>query len=173
MVAFVITFGSIYFLAKNIKDLEGLVASWGIFGPLLVVLLYGALSVTPIPTDPLSAISGALFGPIVGFIVSWIGNTFAAVIEYFLGLGIRNATAFEKRKKNLPWGLDKAPVNSACFLIGGRFVPGFGSKIVSVLAGVYGVGLWRYTWTAAVANIFGSAFYTLGGFQLVTLFSRI
>jgi uncharacterized membrane protein YdjX (TVP38/TMEM64 family) len=167
IIAFVLTFGIIYYAGKNIGDMEKFIGSWGVAGPLVAVILFGVLSVTPVPTDPISAISGAMFGPVVGFLTSWAGNTLAALVEYFIGKGINSVTHFEDKKKNLPWGLSDAPVDSVWFLIGGRFVPGFGSKIVSFMAGVYGVNLWRYLWTTAAANVAGALLYALGGAKLI------
>jgi uncharacterized membrane protein YdjX (TVP38/TMEM64 family) len=171
--AFLITFLLIYYVGKNINDMEKFISSWGMAGPVVSVLLYGLLSITPIPTDPISVINGALFGPVVGLLVSWMGNNLAAMIEFIVGKGIRSFTNFEERKKNLPWGLANAPVDSAWFLIGGRFVPGFGSKIVSFLAGIYNVKLWKYLWTTALANSVGATIYALGGVQLLQLIIRL
>jgi uncharacterized membrane protein YdjX (TVP38/TMEM64 family) len=170
--AFVVSVGFVYALAKNMSDFEGALKSAGLFGPILAVLLYGILSVTPVPTDPLTVACGALFGPIWGSVISWLGNTFAAVIEYYLGKGVSSLADFESKRKSLPFGLGAYPVDSPWFLIGGRMVPGFGSKIVSVMAGIYNVGLWRYTWTAGLANILGSVLYAIGGSGLLSLFSH-
>lgn len=171
--AFLVTFGIIYYAGRNLGDMEKFISSWGAAGPLVAVVLFGILSVTPIPTDPISAVSGAMFGPIVGFLTSWAGNTFAALVEYFIGKGINSVTNFEEKKKNLPWGLADAPVDSMWFLIGGRFVPGFGSKIVSFMAGIYGVSIWKYLWTTALSNIAGAVLYALGGAKLIDLIKKL
>lgn len=159
-----------YIVAKDEEAIKTFLASLGIWAPLVTILIYGILSLTPIPSDPLTLLSGALFGPTQGIFISWMGNNFAALVEYYLGKGVAIISDFEKKKKDLPWGLDKLPANSPWFLIGGRFVPGFGSKIVSVFAGVYNVGVWRYIWTAAASNIVGSALYAWGGAGLVNFF---
>jgi len=167
--AFAISIILIYLVAKNINDFELVLKKTGIFAPIVAVLIYGILSVTPIPTDPLTLACGALFGPVWGIFISWMGNNFAALIEYVIGRGAGDVTSFESKKNKLPFGLGNLPADSPVFLILGRFVPGFGSKIVSVLAGVYKVSVWRYLWTAAVANIVGSVLYVLGGFGLFTI----
>lgn len=168
--SFIISFYAIYLVSKNQDALEHLIKSSGLMAPLVTIFLYGVLSLTPIPSDPLTLISGALFGPVLGIFTSWMGNNFAALIEYIVGRGVSAIADFEEKKKKLPWGLDKLPVNSPWFLIGGRFAPGFGSKIVSVMAGVYGVSVFHYIWTAAVANIVGSVVYVFWGVGLINLF---
>ena len=98
-------------------------------------------------------------------------NTFiqdlAAIIEYFIGRGLGQITDFDKQRKKLPFGLGKFPANSIWFLIFGRLVPSFGSKVVSIAGGVYHVPLWRYVWTAMVSNLFGSVVLALGGYSLL------
>ena len=170
IIAFAISIAMIVVVGKNEKSLEHIIKSSGLLAPLVTIIVYGILSLTPIPSDPLTLLSGALFGPLLGIFVSWMGNNFAALVEYVAGRGVGAIADFEARKKSLPWGLSKLPVTSPWFLIGGRFVPGFGSKIVSVLAGVYKIGLWKYVWTAAVANIVGSVIYALWGVGLMKLF---
>ncbi|EKD99594.1 MAG: hypothetical protein ACD_22C00226G0006 [uncultured bacterium] len=44
----------------------------------------------------------------------------------------------------MPLGFSKMPVNSLGFLIFGRMIPGYGSKIISILAAFYKVPFGRY-----------------------------
>jgi len=155
--------------AKDIKNIERVIPTTGIAGPLFSILLMGLLSATPIPTDPIVILNGAIFGPLVGVLVSWAGNNLAAVIEYFIGRAIGEITDFEDKKKKLPFGLAKFPASSPWFLICGRFIPSFGGKLVSIAGGVYRVNLLRYLWTAALANIVGSLFLAYGGYLIIHL----
>ncbi len=155
------------FFRKDFKTLEQLIPTTGFAGPLFSILLMGILSATPIPTDPIVILNGALFGPFIGVLVSWMGNNLAAVIEYFIGKGLGSLADFNQQKKHLPFGLDKFPADSAIFLIFGRFVPQVGGKIVSLAGGAYHVPFGRYLWTAVVSNLFGSVFLSLGGYSIL------
>ncbi len=157
----------IIYFAKDIRFLEKAIHSTGVAGPIISILLMGLLSATPIPTDPIVVLNGALFGPWIGILVSWMGNNLAAVIEYFIGIGIGKVSDFEKQKKNLPFGLDKFSPDSPIFLIFGRFIPQFGGKLVSVTSGVYRVKFSRYLWTAMLSNLVGSVFLAYGGHTLL------
>jgi len=159
----------IYFFARNLKDIEKLIQEFGIAAPLVTIVLYGLFALTPISTDPLTIISGALFGPLFGILISWMGNNVAALVEYFFGTRVARITNFKKTKQNLPFGLGKLPVDSAWFLIFGRLIPGYGGKLISIMAGVYHVPLTLYLWTTALTNLFGSLLLSLGGFQLIHL----
>ncbi len=159
----------IIFFARDIKNIEKYVPTTGIAGPLFSILLMGILSATPIPTDPIVILNGAIFGPFVGILVSWAGNNLASVIEYFIGRAIGTISDFEKQKQKLPFGLGKFPADSPWFLIGGRFIPSFGGKLVSLAGGVYHVRFFRYIWTAVIANLIGSMFFSYGGHLLLYL----
>lgn len=156
----------VYF-RNDFVAIEKRIPTTGIAGPLFSILLMGILSATPIPTDPIVILNGAVFGPFMGIMVSWMGNNLAAIIEYFIGRGLGTLADFDKQKKHLPFGLDKFPADSAIFLIFGRFIPQVGGKIVSVAGGAYGVPFPRYLWTAVVSNLFGSILLSVGGYTIL------
>lgn len=168
---FLITFGIpialLILFRKDFRAIEQRIPTTGIAGPIFSILLMGILSATPIPTDPIVILNGAIFGPLVGILVSWMGNNLAAVIEYFIGKSIGQIADFDTQKQKLPFGLNKFPADSAVFLICGRFIPQVGGKIVSIAGGVYHVPFSRYLWTAVVSNLFGSIVLSLGGYTLL------
>ena len=51
-------------------------------------------------------------------------------------LYMSHAADFEHRRSSLPFGLGKMPVSSPAFLLIGRSVTGYGSKIAGLLAAV-------------------------------------
>ena len=155
--------------AKDIRSIESLIPTTGVAGPLFSIMLMGILSATPIPTDPIVILNGAIFGPVIGIIVSWTGNNLASVIEYFIGRALGAISDFEKQKQKLPFGLGRFPANSPWFLICGRFIPSFGGKLVSLTSGVYRVNFVTYILTAAISNLFGSILFSYGGHLLLYL----
>ncbi len=171
-ITFILPIALIAYFRKDFQAIEEKIPTTGVAGPLFSILLMGILSATPIPTDPIVIFNGAIFGPVVGVLVSWMGNNLAAVIEYFIGKGIGQIADFDKNRKRLPFGLDKFPADSAIFLICGRFIPQIGGKVVSLTGGVYHVPFWRYLWTAVVSNLFGSVLLAVGGYQLLHSFLK-
>jgi uncharacterized membrane protein YdjX (TVP38/TMEM64 family) len=129
----------------------------------------GLLSATPIPTDPIVIINGAIFGPFTGVFVSWMGNNLATLIEYYIGRGLSEVADFEKLKNKMPKFLSRFPADSAWFLFFGRFIPQFGGKIVSLVGGFYRVPLPKYLLTAAASNLLGSSILAIGGYSLLHL----
>lgn len=154
---------------RNHQDqIATLIARIGLLGPILVVALYGLLGASPVPSEPLTVINGVLFGPFLGTVIAGTGNTLAALVEYVIGSKIGDAADFEDKRSDLPLGLGRFPVDSVWFLLGGRLVPGYGAKVVSVMGGLYGVSLWRYTWTTALTTFLGAAVFAYGGFGLLS-----
>lgn len=167
----ILTFGLpialIVIFRNDIKYIEKLIPSTGVLGPLFSILLMGILSATPIPTDPIVILNGAIFGPWIGILVSWMGNNLASFIEYFIGRGLSQIADFEKLKKKLPFGLSNFPADSIWFLLCGRFIPQIGGKIVSLTGGFYHVPIVRYLWTAFLSNLLGSIVLAYGGYSLL------
>lgn len=159
----------VFWVSRNIHYAEMIIRKAGIAGPMVAIGLYGIFGPTPISTDPLTVVSGAVFGPVLGILVSWLGNNLAAMVEYLFGRRINKMTNFEKMEKKLPFGLAKLPINSPLVLIFGRMIPGYGGKVISIMAGMYEVPLRRYIWTTAITNLLGSVLLSYVGYNLVLL----
>ncbi|PKO00591.1 MAG: hypothetical protein CVU42_03345 [Chloroflexi bacterium HGW-Chloroflexi-4] len=166
--AFMVVIGAV--VAFDFERIKTFISQAGVWGLVISVFVYAALGVTFIPSEPLTLLIGAMFGPWTAMLVSWIGNTLAAIVEYFIGQRIGSAANFLEKKEKLPFGLGKLPVDSPWFLIGGRAIPLYGAKAISVVAGVYRVPLFRYIWTTAVTIFVGSLMFSFGGFGLGKLF---
>lgn len=154
---------------RDMGTIRAFIADHGTLGIAFSLLIYAILGVTLIPSEPITVLIGALFGPLTATIVATVGNTLAALVEYYLGRGIRNATSLDEQMHKLPFGLGKLPVNSLPFLIFGRMVPGAGPKLVSFLSGLYHVPIVRYIWTTAIPTAVGAAIFAFGGWGLHVL----
>ncbi len=158
------------FVATDLNKIKTFISSIGAWGVVVSIAVYALLGLTLVPSEPLTLLIGALFGPLTATLTAGIGNTLAAVVEYYLGKKISQASNFMEKKEKLPFGLGKLPVDSPLFLIGARMIPGYGPKAVSLLGGVYHVPLVRYIWTAAIPTFVGAAIFAFGGFGLGKLF---
>jgi len=161
----------LYFVAQNLKDVELVIRQAGFAGPLVAIILFCIFALTPIPAEPLTLFCVLFFGPIKGSAIAWIGGTSAALIEYNFGLHMRKITNIEETIKKLPFGLGKMPVNSPYFLIFGRLIPGYGGKIISLVAGIHHVPLKRYLWTTALTTFLGSSILAFGGYHVLRFFN--
>lgn len=159
----------IYALSRHTHLIEAILYKSGALAPIVAIIFYPLLAPTPITTDPITVVIGVIYGPLFGVLLAWVGNTLAALVEYYLGTRIEKATNFDKAKEKIPFGLGKLPVNSIGFLVFGRMIPGYGGKVISILAGAYKVPIKRYLWTTAVTNLLGSILLSYGGFGAVRI----
>ena len=151
-----------YCLYKDIGQVKTFISKSGKLAFVFSVLLFGVLGASPIPSEPFTVVVTSLFGPFEAMLITFIGNTLSGLVEYFIGTHIGYAADFENRKANLPLNLGKLPANSPLFLLGGRMVPGFGPKTVSLVSGMYKVPLVRYIWTGLITNLAGAAIVAYG-----------
>jgi len=154
------------FITTDLNKIKNFIIQAGAWGIVISILVYALLGITLIPSEPLTLFIGALFGPIMATLISWVGNTISAFIEYYIGTRIGSATNFEEKKHKLPFGLGNLKVESPLFLVGGRMIPGYGPKVVSMMAGMYRVPILRYLWTTAIPIFFGSVIFAFGGFGI-------
>ena len=70
---------------QSIDALQGYIDSYGIWGPLVLLLIQALITVIPVLPSFLGCIAGAmLFGPVVGFLVNYIGISVGSIADYFL-----------------------------------------------------------------------------------------
>jgi uncharacterized membrane protein YdjX (TVP38/TMEM64 family) len=154
------------FFAFDLSKIKTFISQAGAWGVIISIIFYALMGMTLIPSEPFTLFIGALFGPVYATLIAGVGNTLSALVEYYIGTHIGSATNFIEKKDKLPFGLGKLKVESPLFLIAARMIPGYGSKVVSVLAGVYKVPIWRYVWTTAITIFVGSAVFAFGGFGI-------
>lgn len=158
------------FFTQDMNKIKAFISQAGAWGVILSILIYALLGFTLIPSEPLTLFIGALFGPWLATLIAGTGNTLSAFIEYFLGTHIGSATNFIEKKDKLPFGLGKLKVESPAFLVGARMIPGYGPKVISMMAGMYRVPLLRYLWTTMIPIFLGSAIFAFGGSGIGSLF---
>ncbi len=166
-----ITLATIVALHQDTQKLLEFLQKNGKLSLFISLFLYALLGATPIPSEPLTLVIVTLFGPLLAALVATLGNTLAALTEFFIGGRIGDLSDFERRKTRLPFHLDRLPIDSPFFLLLGRMIPGFGPKFISVVSGVYQVPLWTYIWTALVSNALGAGMIAFGGYGILKLFT--
>jgi uncharacterized membrane protein YdjX (TVP38/TMEM64 family) len=154
----------------NTAALKGFLDQHEKFGFLACLLAYVLLGVTVIPSDPITLLVISWKGPLVAILLAAVGNTLSSMVEFYVGKSIGNLADFEKQREKLPFHLGRLPVNSPVFLIFVRLLTSYGSKFVSIAAGVYQVPLSTYLWTSLVSNLMGSVVTVFGGYGLLKIF---
>jgi uncharacterized membrane protein YdjX (TVP38/TMEM64 family) len=158
------------YVGSHVAEVEVFMARIGLFGPLLSIALQTLFGASPVPTEPLTAINGVVFGPYWATLYSWIGYMLASLVEYRIGLRLRRLAEHEERLVKLPFGLGRFAPESPWFLMLARVIPGYGPKTVGLVGGMYRVPLWRFIWTGAIPSFIGAALFAVGGFSLRAFF---
>ncbi len=153
----------------HLATLTAFLERYGTLGLVACLLAYIVLSVTVIPSEPVTVLVLTWKGPLAAILLATLGNTLAATMEFYIGQSLGDMADFETKKEKLPFHLGRLPVDSPVFLVVARMLPGFGPKFVSLAAGMYRVPLITYLWTAALSNLIGASFFVLGGNRLIQL----
>jgi len=167
---FVIMF---YLLIDRADEIKKLLENGGVWTPILGILTLALLGPTPVATEPIIILLSVSYSPLWGLVIGAVGNTLAMLIEYSVAYKLAEIFNYQKEKKKLPKFLRKIPANNIYFLIIGRMVPGYGSKIISLIAGAEKVNLKLYFWTSLVSGIFGAFVISYGGFGIDVLIRNL
>lgn len=159
----------LYFGFRENRQISQILIDAGPFTPIVAVIILILLAPTPITADPIVILLGGIYNPFIALIIGTIGNTFAMFIEYFFGAKLAEIFEYDKEKKKLPKFIQKFPADSWVFLIFGRMIPGYGSKIISLIAGAEKVNIRTYIWTSIVSGIFGAAILAFSGAEVLKL----
>jgi len=68
----------------NVEYVRGVVDNAGIYGPLIFILVYFAVTVTFLPGTPFTIASGVLFGTLSGGLYTVIGATLGATVAFII-----------------------------------------------------------------------------------------
>jgi uncharacterized membrane protein YdjX (TVP38/TMEM64 family) len=160
---------TLFMLRPNTSWLLNFIQKYKNLSIVISLSVYALLGATFISSEPLTLLLITLYGPTLTVLIAAVGNTLAALVEYFIGGNIVDVAEFEKRKGRLPFHLGDLPVQSPLFIILVRTLPGFGPKFVSLACGIYKVPVSTYAWATFVSNLIGMAVFVVGGYGLLKL----
>jgi uncharacterized membrane protein YdjX (TVP38/TMEM64 family) len=144
--------------------LEGELARFGLWSPILFVLVYSLATVLLVPGSILTVVGGALFGPLRGTLWNLsgatLGATLAFVIARYLGADWVTRSASE-RLARLIRGVEEEGWRFVAFV---RLVPLFPFNLVNYAFGLTRVGLIEYVIASFVCMAPGAVAYTYLGY---------
>lgn len=156
-----------YILSKlDMKQVDALATMHKNIGMIVVILLYVLLAATPIPAEPLTILTAAIYTPLTAALLAGTGFTLGSMVEYYIGSKFSKSSNIIENKEKMPLGLGKVPVESPYFQLLGRLIPGYGAKVVSFISGYYRVPMSTYLWTSTLVNFLGAIIYAYGGYQI-------
>lgn len=139
-------------LANDAATLREMIASAGVLGPIVFMLLMAlAIIISPIPSLPLDAVGGILWGPYLGTLYAVIGAEIGAIIAFLLArlLGRVVVEKMLRKKLNLFGQYSDRTYGWVVFIA--RLFPFFQFDVVSYGAGLTSMKLRTF----AIATFFG------------------
>jgi uncharacterized membrane protein YdjX (TVP38/TMEM64 family) len=143
------------------------IASLGIAGPLLILVLTLLHAVVFYPAEIVDAAAGLAYGFLPALLLVMTGWVLSGLACFFVGRSVARplldrwfgSERFERIEARIERGGAKA-------LIAARLIPIFPFSIVCYAAGAARVPVWRYTWTTAVGYLPITALSVYFGTQL-------
>lgn len=155
-----------------IDDIKLWVASFGIWAPVIYILIYITATITFAPAAPLTLASGALFGFVTGTLLTVVGATIGAIIAFLIARKLGGGSLSKLKTGKLASigkyeeKLEENAIGSMLFL---RFVPLFPFNGLNFALGLTNVTLKDYAITTFFGIIPGTAAYVYFGESLSTL----
>lgn len=126
---------------------------FGVFGPLFViVLMAGAIVLSPIPSAPIALAAGLAYGHTWGTIYTVIGAEIGALIAFTIGRMVGYEVLHKWFGDRLSLGLLGSQRTLMVIVFIGRMVPFISFDILSYAAGLTPLAYWRFA-LATLAGI--------------------
>lgn len=126
----------------------------GMFGPLLLMLLMIlAVVVGPIPTLPISAAAGLVYGMYTGTAIAVVGALAGSLIAFYLARILGRDAVQKKLEHNPMFSAQGSQRFLFVAVLLTRLIPLFSFAVVSYAAGVTAIHLWRYALATTVGML--------------------
>ena len=131
------------------RTLRAEIESWGIWGPVLLILLMtAAIVMSPIPSGPIALVAGAAYGPALGTLLVAVGAQAGAMIAYWIArcLGYETLRCWPAARlllDRLKGDRSQTRLMLAVFL--SRLLPFVSFDAVSYVAGLTPLTFWRFS----------------------------
>ena len=152
-------------VAAWVTELNEYIGRLGWLGPFIYILIYIAATVLMIPGSALTLASGAIFGPIVGTMVTVVGSNIGANIAFVLSRTIL-------RERVLRWVEDYPGFIGVSDAVGQggikiilllRLSPVLPFTVINYLLGLTSITHWKYFWGTIIGMLPGTIAFVYFG----------
>lgn len=142
----------------NETELQQSISKFGWKGPLvLMMLMAGAIVISPLPSAPIALASGALYGHTWGTVYVAVGAIAGALIAFSLAREIGREKTQKLLGKHLSMRLPSSQNGLMLAIFIFRLIPFISFDIVSYVAGLTDISWWRFS-LATVAGVIPVSF---------------
>jgi len=159
----------IFGLHEYIADLRDWIDGLGPWGPFVFVLIYIAAAVAALPGSALTVGAGALFGSVMGVIITSIASTLGASAAFLVGRYFaREAVADWLKDKEKFQKLDRMTEEHGAIIVAlTRLVPIFPFNLLNYGFGLTRVRFWTYVFWSWLCMLPGTVLYVVGADAIV------
>lgn len=147
-------------------ELQRALMGFGIFTPLLFVLLYSIRPLLLFPASIMTLTSVFIFGPYGGFVVSYVGELCSSIIAYIVGKYFGEALGLTHKVRTTKIG-SYFTGNAFISVLMLRLIPLFPFDAVNYASGVSKIPWKAYIYGTALGVLPGLALYIFLGFSLM------
>ena len=144
--------------------LEAWIASFGLAGPLVFMLIYALAAVLFLPGSVMTLAGGALFGPWLGTLYNLTGATLGAGLAFLVARHLAADWVASKtggRMKQLVDGVEQEGWRFVAFT---RLVPLFPFNLLNYALGLTQIRFWHYLLATYICMLPGAMAYTWLGY---------
>ena len=155
-------------------DIGGWFRSAGPWAYALAPLVMATVSILPIPAEAPALVNGALFGPLVGTVITWTGSMLGAIASFELARRLGRPRVAHLLKRQALERADNLGMRAGgAGLLLARFIPLIAFTALNWGAGLTPVHRWRFLWTTAVGIIPGTILFTASGSGMAAVLKRM
>ncbi|TWU51988.1 TVP38/TMEM64 family protein [Rubripirellula reticaptiva] len=141
------------------------ISGLGLWGPVVLVLLYIVATILFVPGTILTLVAGALFGLGIGTVIVSIGSTIGASFAFLIARYVARDKVIEMAKGSRRFGaIDRAIAEGGWKIVGLlRLSPAIPFNLQNYLYGLTPVRFWPYAVTSWIAMLPGTFLYVYLG----------
>lgn len=138
-------------MSMTVDSVRELILGTGVFGPLVAIGLYVLHSFVPFPAQILTFAIGAVYGPLWGTVLVWVGAMAGAYAAFGISRwGGRPLAARFIAEAHLQRFDDWGDQYGVAALLGVRLVPLVSFNLINYAAGLTRVSWFTFTWTTGL-----------------------
>ncbi len=163
-----------YLSLTSVQDaivaLKNYTALYPILSGLIFIIVYVIVIGFSIPgATILTLTSGALFGAVLGTLLTNVGATLGATLSFLAARFVLGVTLQEKYATQLASVNEEMEKNAVSYLFTLRFIPVFPFFLVNLLSGLTRIPLRTFVWVTSLGILPGSFAYAFAGQQIASL----
>jgi uncharacterized membrane protein YdjX (TVP38/TMEM64 family) len=157
--------GAVSGIGKHLARLKEWINDFGVWSPLIFILIYAAATVAAVPGSALTLIAGSIFGSVKGVLVVSIASTLGASLAFLVSRYVMRNSIVEWLSDNKKFqSLDRLTEQHGNIMVAfTRLVPLFPFNLLNYGFGLTKVPLMTYVLWSWMCMLPGTILYVVGG----------